>query len=37
MIDFEPNYDTLPLNFFEPLVRRIFPRQPWGEHTQKES
>lgn len=33
---FDPNYDTLPLTFFEPLVRRIFARQPWGEHTQLE-
>ncbi|MGF1938503.1 MAG: HD domain-containing protein [Nostoc sp. ChiQUE02] len=34
---FDPNYDTLPLNFFEPMVRRIFARQPWGEHTKQES
>jgi predicted HD phosphohydrolase len=31
---FDPNYDTLPLNHFEPLVRQIFAREPWGEHTQ---
>ena len=25
---FDPNYDTLPLETFEPLVRRIFSRDP---------
>lgn len=30
---FDPNYDTLPVSFFEPMVRRIFAREPWGEHT----
>lgn len=30
---FDPNYDTLPLSVFEPMVRRIFAREPWGEHT----
>ncbi|OUL28976.1 phosphohydrolase [Nostoc sp. T09] len=34
---FDPNYDTLPLTFFEPMVRRIFARQPWGEQTKQES
>ncbi|MEH1824658.1 MAG: HD domain-containing protein [Nostoc sp.] len=29
---FDPNYDTLPLTFFEPMVRRIFAREPWGQH-----
>ena len=32
---FDPNYDTLPLDFFEPMVRRIFDRQPWGKHTKQ--
>ncbi|OUL24419.1 phosphohydrolase [Nostoc sp. RF31YmG] len=34
---FDPDYDTLPLTFFEPMVRRIFARQPWGEQTKQES
>ncbi|MEH1938434.1 MAG: HD domain-containing protein [Nostoc sp.] len=34
---FDPNYDTLPLTFFEPMVHRIFARQPWGQHTKQES
>lgn len=25
---FDPDYDTLPLSFFEPMVRRIFARSP---------
>lgn len=33
---FDPNYDTLPLDFFEPMVRRLFDRQPWGEHTKQD-
>ena len=30
---FDPSYGTLPLSVFEPMVRRIFAREPWGEHT----
>ena len=26
---FDKEYDTLPLEFFEPIVRRIFERTPW--------
>lgn len=26
---FDPDYDTLPLSFFEPMVRRIFARKPY--------
>jgi predicted HD phosphohydrolase len=26
---FDPNYETLPLEFFEPMVRRIFARKPF--------
>jgi len=33
---FDPDYDTLPLTSFEPLVRRIFAREPWGDHTKQE-
>ncbi|MEH2453858.1 HD domain-containing protein [Nostoc sp.] len=34
---FDPNYETLPLTFFEPMVHRIFAREPWGQHTKQES
>lgn len=27
---FDPDYDTLPLEFFEPMVRRLFSRTPRG-------
>ena len=27
---FDPEYDTLPLEFFEPMVRRIFAREPFS-------
>ena len=27
---FDPAYDTLPLDFFEPMVRRIFDREPFS-------
>ena len=30
---FDPEYESLPLEFFEPMVRRIFSREPFGEHT----
>jgi len=30
---FDPSYDTLPLAVFEPMLRRIFAREPWGAHT----
>ena len=26
---FDPDYPSLPLEFFEPMVRRIFARTPW--------
>lgn len=29
---FDPNYDTLPLEAFEPAVRRILARKPFGDH-----
>ena len=28
---FDPDYDSLPLEFFEPMVRRIFSRPPYSE------
>jgi len=27
---FDPGYDTLPVETFEPMVRRIFAREPWS-------
>ncbi len=27
---FDPSYDTMPLSAFEPIVRRVFARAPWG-------
>lgn len=30
---FDPNFDTMPLAAFEPMVRRIFAREPWGGQT----
>lgn len=32
---FDPAYDTMPLSAFEPMVHRIFAREPWGERTQQ--
>lgn len=29
---FDPDYDTMPLEAFEPMVRRLFAREPWGAH-----
>ena len=28
---FDPDYESLPLDFFEPMVRRIFSRPPFGD------
>ena len=30
---FDPDYDSLPLEFFRPMVHRIFAREPFGSHT----
>ena len=30
---FDPAYETRPIEHFEPMVRRIFARKPWGAHT----
>ena len=27
---FDPDYESLPLEFFEPMVRRVFAREPFG-------
>ena len=31
---FDPDYDTLPMEHFRPMVERIFARPAWGEHAQ---
>ncbi len=33
---FDPDYDTMPLRDFEPMVRRLFAREPWGAHAQED-
>ncbi|NKB55551.1 MAG: HD domain-containing protein [Alphaproteobacteria bacterium] len=30
---FDPNYDSMPLSAFEPMVRQIFDREPWAART----
>ena len=30
---FDPDYDTMPLTAFEPMVQRIFARDPWASRT----
>jgi len=30
---FDPDYDTMPLTAFEPMVQRIFARDPWAART----
>ncbi|MCH8991832.1 MAG: HD domain-containing protein [Acidobacteria bacterium] len=32
---FDPDYDTMPLSAFEPMVQRIFARDPWAARTMK--
>ena len=29
---FDPDYDTMPLEAFAPMVHRLFAREPWGAH-----
>jgi predicted HD phosphohydrolase len=33
---FDPEYPTATMEFFEPIVRRIFAREPWGAHHESE-
>ena len=33
---FDPGYETRPIDHFEPMVRRIFAREPWGAQTQED-
>ena len=33
---FDPEYPTLNIDHFEPLVRDVFSRSPWGAHTQSD-
>ena len=32
---FDPDYDTMPLSAFEPMVHRIFAREPWAARTKQ--
>ena len=32
---FDPDYDTMPLTAFEPMVQRIFARDPWAARTER--
>ena len=31
---FDPDYETLPVDRFAPMVERLFARKPWGPHTE---
>jgi predicted HD phosphohydrolase len=33
---FDPDYDTMPLQAFEPMLRRLFAREPWGAHAKED-
>ena len=33
---FDPDYDTLPIDRFVPMVEGIFARKPWGPHTERD-
>jgi predicted HD phosphohydrolase len=33
---FDPNYDTMPIEAFAPMVRRLFAREPWGAHAKEQ-
>jgi len=33
---FDPDYDTMPLAAFEPMVHRLFAREPWGAHAKED-
>ena len=33
---FDPDYDTMPLEAFAPMVHRLFAREPWGAHAKQD-
>ena len=35
-LSFDPDYDTLGIDHFLPMVERLFEREPWGAHTTRE-
>lgn len=35
-LSFDPDYDTLPIEHFIPMLERIFARKPWGEHSARD-
>jgi predicted HD phosphohydrolase len=32
-VAFDPTYDTMPKSAFEPILRRVFAREPWSLHS----
>jgi predicted HD phosphohydrolase len=34
-VSFDPHFDTMPLTAFEPMVRRLFAREPWSQGVAK--
>jgi hypothetical protein len=32
VLRFDPDYDTLPIAFFEPMLRRVFGAPKWTEY-----
>jgi predicted HD phosphohydrolase len=35
-MSFDPDYENLPISFFEPMVRRLFARESWAAHHESE-
>ena len=35
-LSFDPDYDTLGIDHFVPMVERLFEREPWGAQTTRE-
>jgi len=35
-MSFDPDYDTMPIEAFAPMVRRLFAREPWGGHAKEQ-
>ena len=33
---FDPGYGTRPIEYFQPMVKRIFAREPWGAQTKED-
>ena len=35
-LSFDPDYDTLAIDHFVPMVEGLFAREPWGEHAERD-